>query len=115
MRIQVPHPAPVPGDLIDEETGAVLKDQVDPSPRRSRRRSDPEPQMKRPKLFCEGVPMVVRRPVSNPIGDFLTFRWMITPLLIQAFFWLGTLGVSAVRWAGDAVELRVASRSVERV
>ena len=36
--------------------------------------------------------MAVRRPVSNPIGDFLTFRWMITPLLIQAFFWLGTLG-----------------------
>jgi len=37
--------------------------------------------------------MVPRRPhsSSNPIGDFITFRLMITPFLIQIVFWIGTL------------------------
>jgi hypothetical protein len=30
------------------------------------------------------------------MGDFLTFRRMITPILIQIFFWLGFLGCIAV-------------------
>ncbi len=33
-----------------------------------------------------------RRPPTNPLGDFLTFRWMITPLVIQIVFWLGVIG-----------------------
>lgn len=31
-----------------------------------------------------------RRPPTNPIADFLTFRLMLTPILIQIFFWLGS-------------------------
>jgi hypothetical protein len=28
---------------------------------------------------------------GNPIGDFITFRLMLTPFLLQALFWLGSL------------------------
>ncbi len=43
----------------------------------------------------EDDPPLVRRPHrvgSNPVVDFLTFRLMLTPLLIQLFFWIGTAG-----------------------
>jgi hypothetical protein len=30
------------------------------------------------------------------MGDFLTFRRMVTPILIQVFFWLGLLGCIVV-------------------
>ncbi len=32
-----------------------------------------------------------RRPTGNPIGDFLTFRLMITPIIIQIVFWIGVV------------------------
>jgi hypothetical protein len=38
---------------------------------------------------------VVRR-ASNPIGDFLTFRLMVTPVVIQIVFWLGVLACVGV-------------------
>ena len=38
---------------------------------------------------------------DDPITDFLTFRRMVTPILIQAFYWLLTAGVVviSVQWA----------------
>jgi hypothetical protein len=33
-----------------------------------------------------------RRPGGDALTDFLTFRLMLTPVLIQIVFWLGTLG-----------------------
>ncbi|QJW93594.1 DUF4282 domain-containing protein [Frigoriglobus tundricola] len=32
-----------------------------------------------------------RRPQGNLIGDFLTFRLMVTPVVIQIVFWIGVL------------------------
>ena len=40
-----------------------------------------------------------RRPSGNPIFDFLTFRLMITPILLQIVFWLGV--VAFVRHGGQ--------------
>jgi hypothetical protein len=37
-------------------------------------------------------PRPPRRPSGNPVGDFLTFRLMITPWIIQVAFWLGVVG-----------------------
>ena len=36
---------------------------------------------------------------SSVLADFLTFRKMITPILIQTFFWLAVIGCI---WAGAA-------------
>lgn len=33
-----------------------------------------------------------RRPSGSAAGDFLTFRQMITPVIIQIIFWVGVLG-----------------------
>jgi hypothetical protein len=48
MRIQVPHPLPkpdpVPADLLDEETGAALKDWRDDQPEAKTRAREPEPE-----------------------------------------------------------------------
>ena len=48
-----------------------------------------------------------RRPSGNPVGDFLTFRLMITPLLIQLVFYAGVMicigvGVRAIAGSFDA-------------
>src|SRR5712671_6883615 len=50
-----------------------------------------------PSAGCEdlGAPDVSRKPAkrnSNPFVDFLIFRLMIAPFVIQILFWLGVLG-----------------------
>jgi len=46
-----------------------------------------------------------RRPASgSPVADFLTFRLMLTPVLIQIFFWVGTIacvGMGLMEMAGS--------------
>ena len=58
----------------------------------------PRPNPPAPLDFDDPPPQRRRRSGgSNPVFDFLTFRLMLTPFLIQLFFWIGTAGCL---WAG---------------
>jgi hypothetical protein len=41
--------------------------------------------------YDEPPPRRRRARGGNPVVDFLTFRLMLTPILIQIFFWVGTI------------------------
>jgi len=77
----VPEPAPAP----TFPPGAAVYTYQPPPPQ-------PPPPPPAPMDFDDDPPPPRRRRPAdgNPVADFLTFRIMLTPFLIQLFFWVGT-------------------------
>ncbi len=130
MRIQVPKPAPLPGDLIDEETGAVLKDWRDERPepttrlparepqqddlplRRSRRRSDPDPQYESPSYRRSRGPKIrqANRIVAG-VGAALLLIGLFLPMVNTPFgIWLSFVDLP---WKAVTIGLNAAEKAEE--
>ncbi len=98
LRIKVPYPHskpdPHPGELIDEETGAVLKDWRDEQPReRPRRRKrelepeDDEPYPTRRRRRRDRLGRAVSPAVPTLIGAVLGTAVMVPPAVFLSQYW----------------------------
>lgn len=92
--LQSEQPVPPPPVPTPYSAGAAVYTYQPPPPQPPPPPLLPPPPPPPPVMDLDDEPPPPRRrraTSSSPVADFLTFRLMLTPILIQIFFWVGTL------------------------